>query len=30
MTSKNEKIALMATSFMGETFKNLQGIILKS
>lgn len=30
MTSKNEKIALMATSFMGQTFQNLQSIIVKS
>lgn len=30
MTSKNQKIVLMATSFMGETYQKLQNIILKS
>ena len=30
MTSKSEKIVLMTTSFMGETYQKLQNIILKS
>ena len=30
MTSKSEKIVLMTTSFMGETYEKLQNIILKS
>lgn len=30
LTSKNEKIAMLVTSFMGETYHKLQGIILKS
>lgn len=30
LTSKNEKIAIMSTAFMGETYQKLQGIILKN
>ena len=30
MTSKNEKIAIMVTGFMGETYQKLQGIIFKN
>ena len=30
LTSKNEKIAIMVTSIMGETYQKLQGILLKN